>query len=156
MYFVYAHQQCRQYSKYSLFGSHIVVTFMSITPEMFVLETSNLTHVYPMDYSYIHKVIGAYLKYSIFGHSICYTLQFLSIPFRCDGSIFYSCVCQNKLYQWKVLPFVPKVLIALTKSTLFICWCKDYCMMTYWDDMLLWVRSKSSDKMTQRKDLDCN
>ena len=49
-------------------------------------------------------------------------------------------------YLWKVLPFglatAPWVFTALTKPILFLCHCKGFCIIIYFDDILVLVHSK--------------
>ena len=46
MYSAYAHQKCGQYPNYASFGFSIFVTFMSVTPEVFLTETTRYRHVH--------------------------------------------------------------------------------------------------------------
>ena len=59
-------------------------------------------------------------------------------------------VWQNKLYQWKVLPFElasdPRVFTSPTKAILFLCHCKGFCIIIYLDDSLMLNHCKYVDK----------
>ena len=56
----------------------------------------------------------------------------------------------NVPYQWKVLPFglatAPRVFTTLTKPILFLCHCKDFHIVIYFDDTLVLVHSKWAGK----------
>ena len=61
---------------------------------------------------------------------------------------FLQFVWHNVPYQWKVLPFgmatAPQVFTTLTKSVLFLCLHKGFCIVVYLDDILVLVHSKQA------------
>ena len=63
---------------------------------------------------------------------------------------FLHFIWHNVPYQWKVLPFglaiTPSVFMDLTKPILFLSHCMGFCIVIYWDEILVIVCSKWEGK----------
>ena len=65
---------------------------------------------------------------------------------------FLKFVWQNKLYQWRLLPFwlvtAHRVFMLPYKLILFLCWWKGFCIIIYLEDILFLICSKHAGKRT--------
>ena len=85
------------------------------------------------DYAFSINLQDAYLHIPIVKHHHHFLRHWHNVP-----------------YQWKVLPFGLAtghgVFTALTKPILFLCCCKNFCIVIYLDDILVLVCSKQASK----------
>ena len=89
-----------------------VFTFISITPEIFLLLTSRFAHTCVSIYCALNsKVTSPRLKYSSFGSNIYFSLQCLPNQLRSNGPIFEWKLCSHSwAFQVIILLEIPVTL----------------------------------------------